>query len=132
MPIHQSEMKLSDHVTVCLQTIIKENSFILCSNYLTVKVCRYKLMELRANTGFRSPETFVMNYELVSLRISSRELSRHTDTVLLSCSGGRQEADLCSSGVTIRNQDFTSALQTLQDAQSTAVGAPKVMRSTSL
>ncbi|XP_060919889.1 peroxisomal ATPase PEX6 [Labrus mixtus] len=38
----------------------------------------------------------------------------------------RQEADLCSSGVTIMNQDFSSALQTLQDAQSTAIGAPKI------
>ncbi|KAM7008674.1 LOW QUALITY PROTEIN: peroxisomal ATPase PEX6 [Tautogolabrus adspersus] len=39
---------------------------------------------------------------------------------------GRQEADLCSSGVTIMNQDFSSALQTLQDAQSTVIGAPKI------
>ncbi|XP_074553060.1 peroxisomal ATPase PEX6 isoform X2 [Halichoeres trimaculatus] len=39
---------------------------------------------------------------------------------------GRQESDLCSSGVTIMNQDFSSALQTLQDAQSTAIGAPKI------
>lgn len=43
------------------------------------------------------------------------------------CSVGRREEDLCSSGVTILNQDFTSALQTLQDAQSKAIGAPKVM-----
>lgn len=46
---------------------------------------------------------------------------------LVLCSGGRQEEDLCSSGVTILNQDFTSALESLQDAQSTAIGAPKVM-----
>lgn len=46
--------------------------------------------------------------------------------LLCVCSGGRQEEDLCSSGVTILNQDFSSALETLQDAQSTAIGAPKV------
>ncbi|KAM7394822.1 hypothetical protein PAMP_021602 [Pampus punctatissimus] len=39
---------------------------------------------------------------------------------------GRKEEDLCSSGVTILNQDFTSALETLQDAQSKAIGAPKI------
>lgn len=42
------------------------------------------------------------------------------------CSGDRHEEDLCSSGVIILNQDFTSALETLQDAQSKAIGAPKV------
>lgn len=41
-------------------------------------------------------------------------------------SGGHQE-ELCSSGVTILNQDFTVALETLQDVQATAVGAPKVI-----
>ncbi|XP_045903125.1 peroxisome assembly factor 2 isoform X2 [Micropterus dolomieu] len=45
--------------------------------------------------------------------------------LILTC-GGRQEEDLCSSGVTILNQDLTSALKTLQDAQSTAIGAPKI------
>ncbi|KAK1886977.1 Peroxisome assembly factor 2 [Dissostichus eleginoides] len=38
----------------------------------------------------------------------------------------QQEEDLCSSGVTILNQDFSSALETLQEAQSTAIGAPKI------
>uniref|UniRef100_A0A3Q3K0K2 Peroxisomal ATPase PEX6 n=1 Tax=Monopterus albus TaxID=43700 RepID=A0A3Q3K0K2_MONAL len=37
-----------------------------------------------------------------------------------------KEEDLCCSGVTILNQDFTSALETLQDAQSKAIGAPKI------
>ncbi|XP_051237227.1 peroxisome assembly factor 2 isoform X2 [Dicentrarchus labrax] len=45
---------------------------------------------------------------------------------LIRTCGGRQEEDLCSSGVTILNQDFTTALETLQDAQSKAIGAPKV------
>uniref|UniRef100_UPI0009B45249 peroxisome assembly factor 2 n=1 Tax=Monopterus albus TaxID=43700 RepID=UPI0009B45249 len=40
--------------------------------------------------------------------------------------GDCQEEDLCCSGVTILNQDFTSALETLQDAQSKAIGAPKI------
>uniref|UniRef100_A0A4W6G6L5 Peroxisomal ATPase PEX6 n=1 Tax=Lates calcarifer TaxID=8187 RepID=A0A4W6G6L5_LATCA len=35
-------------------------------------------------------------------------------------------ADLCASGVTVLNRDFTSALETLQDAQSKAIGAPKI------
>lgn len=42
------------------------------------------------------------------------------------CSGGQRQEDLCSSGVTIMNQDFTCALETLQDAHSKAIGAPKV------
>ncbi|XP_044045251.1 peroxisome assembly factor 2 isoform X2 [Siniperca chuatsi] len=45
---------------------------------------------------------------------------------LIHTCAGRQEEDLCSSGVTIMNQDFTSALETLQDAQSKAIGAPKI------
>ncbi|XP_034056504.1 LOW QUALITY PROTEIN: peroxisome assembly factor 2 [Gymnodraco acuticeps] len=45
---------------------------------------------------------------------------------LLQTCRGRQEEDLCSSGVTILNQDFSSALETLQEAQSTAIGAPKI------
>ncbi|XP_049428068.1 peroxisome assembly factor 2 isoform X1 [Epinephelus fuscoguttatus] len=45
---------------------------------------------------------------------------------LIHTCGCRQEEDLCSSGVTILNQDFTSALETLQDAQSTSIGAPKI------
>ncbi|KAF7659185.1 hypothetical protein LDENG_00001600 [Lucifuga dentata] len=45
---------------------------------------------------------------------------------LLQACRGRLEEDLRSSGVTILNRDFTSALQTLQDAQSQAIGAPKI------
>ncbi|KAJ4944474.1 hypothetical protein JOQ06_013017 [Pogonophryne albipinna] len=45
---------------------------------------------------------------------------------LLQTCRGRQEEDLCSSRVTILNQDFSSALETLQEAQSTAIGAPKI------
>ncbi|KAK9540733.1 hypothetical protein VZT92_003166 [Zoarces viviparus] len=45
---------------------------------------------------------------------------------LIHSCGGRQEEDLCASGVTVLNQDFCSALKTLQDAQSTAIGAPKI------
>uniref|UniRef100_A0A3P9Q7P6 Peroxisomal ATPase PEX6 n=1 Tax=Poecilia reticulata TaxID=8081 RepID=A0A3P9Q7P6_POERE len=41
-------------------------------------------------------------------------------------SGGQLQEDLCSSGVTIMNQDFCSALETLQSAQSKAIGAPKI------
>lgn len=46
--------------------------------------------------------------------------------VCVLCSGGRQEEDLCASGVTLLNQDLCSALKTLQEAQSAAIGAPKV------
>ncbi|MEQ2284554.1 hypothetical protein AMECASPLE_022927, partial [Ameca splendens] len=45
---------------------------------------------------------------------------------LIHTCGGLQEEDLCSSGVTIMNQDFSCALETLQDAQSKAIGAPKI------
>ncbi|XP_028266070.1 peroxisome assembly factor 2 isoform X2 [Parambassis ranga] len=45
---------------------------------------------------------------------------------LIQTCGARLQEDLCSSGVTVLNQDFTSALETLQDAQSRAIGAPKI------
>lgn len=49
-----------------------------------------------------------------------------TPTRCVVCSGGRRQEDLCSSGVTVLDQDFMSALETLQDVQSKAIGAPKV------
>ncbi|XP_014893360.1 peroxisome assembly factor 2 [Poecilia latipinna] len=45
---------------------------------------------------------------------------------LIHTCGGRLQEDLCSSGVTIMNQDFCCALETLQNAQSKAIGAPKI------
>uniref|UniRef100_UPI0037E78E2B peroxisomal ATPase PEX6 isoform X2 n=1 Tax=Semicossyphus pulcher TaxID=241346 RepID=UPI0037E78E2B len=54
------------------------------------------------------------------------EAGRSACRRLIHTCDGRQEEDLCSSGVTITNQDFSSALQTLQDATSTAIGAPKI------
>uniref|UniRef100_A0A1A7Y3E6 Peroxisomal ATPase PEX6 n=1 Tax=Iconisemion striatum TaxID=60296 RepID=A0A1A7Y3E6_9TELE len=45
---------------------------------------------------------------------------------LIHTCGGRQQEDLCSSGVFILDQDFTFALETLQDTQSKAIGAPKI------
>ncbi|XP_037327780.2 peroxisomal ATPase PEX6 isoform X2 [Pungitius pungitius] len=45
---------------------------------------------------------------------------------LIHTCGGRQEEDLCASGVMILNQDLCSALKTLQEAQSAAIGAPKI------
>jgi hypothetical protein len=38
----------------------------------------------------------------------------------------QEEEDLCACGVTVLAQDFTNALETLQDAHSQAIGAPKV------
>ncbi|XP_061736750.1 peroxisomal ATPase PEX6 isoform X2 [Nerophis ophidion] len=45
--------------------------------------------------------------------------------LVLACPGRREE-DLCFSGVTIQKQDVLSALRTLQDVRSDAVGAPKI------
>uniref|UniRef100_A0A669DR36 Peroxisomal ATPase PEX6 n=1 Tax=Oreochromis niloticus TaxID=8128 RepID=A0A669DR36_ORENI len=45
---------------------------------------------------------------------------------LIHSCGAQQQEDLCSSGVTILNQDFTSALEILQDTLSKAIGAPKI------
>ncbi|XP_057700769.1 peroxisomal ATPase PEX6 [Corythoichthys intestinalis] len=45
--------------------------------------------------------------------------------LVLACPG-RLEADVCAGGVTVRQRDFLSALQTFQDVQSEAVGAPKI------
>uniref|UniRef100_A0A673Z4G9 Peroxisomal ATPase PEX6 n=1 Tax=Salmo trutta TaxID=8032 RepID=A0A673Z4G9_SALTR len=38
----------------------------------------------------------------------------------------QEEEDLCACGVTVLSQDFTNALETLQDAHSQAIGAPKI------
>nr|XP_046232900.1 peroxisome assembly factor 2 isoform X1 [Scatophagus argus] len=54
------------------------------------------------------------------------EAGRSACRRLIHTCAGRREEDLCSSGVTILNQDFSSALQALQDAHSTAIGAPKI------
>uniref|UniRef100_A0A3Q4GSZ7 Peroxisomal ATPase PEX6 n=1 Tax=Neolamprologus brichardi TaxID=32507 RepID=A0A3Q4GSZ7_NEOBR len=45
---------------------------------------------------------------------------------LIHSCGARQQEDLCCSGVTVLNQDFTSALEILQDTLSKAIGAPKI------
>uniref|UniRef100_A0A3B5LYC1 Peroxisomal ATPase PEX6 n=1 Tax=Xiphophorus couchianus TaxID=32473 RepID=A0A3B5LYC1_9TELE len=45
---------------------------------------------------------------------------------LIHTCGGSLQEDLCSSGVTIMKQDFCCALETLQSAQSKAIGAPKI------
>uniref|UniRef100_A0A673CGI6 Peroxisomal ATPase PEX6 n=1 Tax=Sphaeramia orbicularis TaxID=375764 RepID=A0A673CGI6_9TELE len=54
------------------------------------------------------------------------EAGRASCRRLVEICSGRTEKDLCSSGVTIRNQDFISALQTLQEVQSKAAGSPKI------
>lgn len=38
----------------------------------------------------------------------------------------QDEDDLCVCGVTIMPEDFTTSLETLQEAHSQAIGAPKV------
>ncbi|XP_070844214.1 peroxisomal ATPase PEX6 isoform X1 [Chaetodon trifascialis] len=65
-------------------------------------------------------------FVLGDLRALLVEAGRSARRRLIDTCRGRQEEDLCSSGVTILDQDFTSALETLQDAQSTAIGAPKI------
>ncbi|XP_030627422.1 peroxisome assembly factor 2 [Chanos chanos] len=40
--------------------------------------------------------------------------------------GIQEEEDLCASGVTITAEDFTRAMDTLQEAHSQAIGAPKI------
>uniref|UniRef100_A0A3B4WU00 Peroxisomal ATPase PEX6 n=1 Tax=Seriola lalandi dorsalis TaxID=1841481 RepID=A0A3B4WU00_SERLL len=65
-------------------------------------------------------------FVLGDLQVLVSEAGRASCRRLIQSCGGREEEDLCSSGVTIQNQDFTSALETLQDAQSKAIGAPKI------
>ncbi|XP_069385744.1 peroxisomal ATPase PEX6 isoform X2 [Paralichthys olivaceus] len=65
-------------------------------------------------------------FVLGDLRVLLAEAGRAACRRLIHTCGGRQEEDLCSSGVTVLNQDFTCALETLQDAQSKAIGAPKI------
>uniref|UniRef100_A0A3Q3NCI2 Peroxisomal ATPase PEX6 n=2 Tax=Mastacembelus armatus TaxID=205130 RepID=A0A3Q3NCI2_9TELE len=65
-------------------------------------------------------------FVLGDLRALLVEAGRAACRRLVGTCPGRQEEDLCSSGVTIQNQDLVSALETLQDAQSKAVGAPTI------
>ncbi|XP_022616383.1 peroxisome biogenesis factor 6 isoform X1 [Seriola dumerili] len=65
-------------------------------------------------------------FVLGDLQVLVSEAGRASCRRLIQSCGGREEEDLCSSGVTIQNQDFTSALETLQDVQSKAIGAPKI------
>ncbi|KAM6940568.1 peroxisomal ATPase PEX6 [Xenentodon cancila] len=70
----------------------------------------------------KNTASFVLGDLVVLLAEAGRAACRR---LMHSC-GGRPQEDLCYSGVTILNQDFVSALETLQDAQSKAVGAPKI------
>ncbi|KAJ3614908.1 hypothetical protein NHX12_018477 [Muraenolepis orangiensis] len=54
------------------------------------------------------------------------EAGRTTAARLKNTCVGQLEEDLCSSGVKVQLQDFLSALETLQDKQAQAVGAPKI------
>ncbi|XP_040002914.1 peroxisome assembly factor 2 isoform X2 [Xiphias gladius] len=65
-------------------------------------------------------------FVLGDLRALLAEAGRAACRRLVRTCGGRLEEDLCSSGVTVLNRDFTSALETMQDAQSKAIGAPKI------
>ncbi|XP_018518723.1 peroxisome assembly factor 2 [Lates calcarifer] len=65
-------------------------------------------------------------FVLGDLRALLAEAGRAACRRLIHTCGDRQEEDLCASGVTVLNRDFTSALETLQDAQSKAIGAPKI------
>lgn len=38
----------------------------------------------------------------------------------------QEEEDLCVSGVSVTSEDFSTALDVLQEAHSQAIGAPKV------
>ncbi|XP_060922419.1 peroxisomal ATPase PEX6 [Limanda limanda] len=65
-------------------------------------------------------------FVLGDLRVLLAEAGRAACRRLSHTCAGRREEDLCSSGVSVLNQDFTCALETLQDAQSNAIGAPKI------
>ncbi|CAN9510674.1 unnamed protein product [Ophioblennius macclurei] len=62
------------------------------------------------------------------LRALLVEAGRAACRRLVHTSGFYVQEHLCGSGVTILHQDFISALETLQQAQSKAIGAPKIPR----
>lgn len=70
--------------------------------------------------------TLTMGFVLGDLRALLVEAGRAACRRLVHTCGGETQENLCCSGVTILNQDFMSALETLQQAQSKAVGAPKI------
>ncbi|XP_055367037.1 peroxisomal ATPase PEX6 isoform X3 [Betta splendens] len=70
--------------------------------------------------------TLTAGFVLGDLRALLVEAGRAACRRLVHTCEGRQEEDLCSSGVTIQNQDISSALRNLQDAQAKAIGAPKI------
>uniref|UniRef100_A0A3Q3G1Z2 Peroxisomal ATPase PEX6 n=1 Tax=Kryptolebias marmoratus TaxID=37003 RepID=A0A3Q3G1Z2_KRYMA len=65
-------------------------------------------------------------FVLGDLKVLIVEAGRSACRRLIQTCGGQRQEDLCSSGVTILNQDFICALETLQDIHSKAIGAPKI------
>uniref|UniRef100_A0A8C7MJT2 Peroxisomal ATPase PEX6 n=1 Tax=Oncorhynchus kisutch TaxID=8019 RepID=A0A8C7MJT2_ONCKI len=78
------------------------------------------LARLAKHTAVRSIAWF---YPLYSYFIDTSSIR-----ILPNISGAsvQEEEDLCACGVTVLAQDFTNALETLQDAHSQAIGAPKI------
>ncbi|XP_030598773.1 peroxisome assembly factor 2 [Archocentrus centrarchus] len=85
-------------------------------------------LHLGKDVNLESLSRLTTGFVLGDLRALLVEAGRAACRRLIHTCGGQQQEDLCSSGVAILNQDFTSALEILQDAQSKAIGAPKIPR----
>ncbi|XP_029931991.1 peroxisome assembly factor 2 [Myripristis murdjan] len=83
-------------------------------------------LRLGRDVGLDRLAKLTAGFVLADLCALLAEAGRAACRRLLHTCVGLQEEDLCSSEVTILNQDFTSALEALQDSQSQAIGAPKI------
>ncbi|KAM9314084.1 peroxisomal ATPase PEX6 [Pholidichthys leucotaenia] len=83
-------------------------------------------LHLGRNVSMERLSKLTAGFVLGDLSALTVEAGRAACRRLINTCRSREQEDLCASGVTIVNQDFTSALETLQDAQSKAIGAPKI------
>ncbi|XP_068178528.1 peroxisomal ATPase PEX6 [Antennarius striatus] len=83
-------------------------------------------LELDPDISLERLSRVTAGFQLGELRVLLVGAGRSACRRLRQSCAGQREEDLCSSGVTLQDQDFSRALETLQDARSSAVGAPKI------
>ncbi|XP_043971403.1 peroxisome assembly factor 2 [Gambusia affinis] len=93
---------------------------------LAMLVCLSRELHLGRDVNLERLSKLTAGFVLGDLSALLTEAGRAACRRLIHTCGGRLQEDLCASGVTIMNQDFCCALETLQSAQSKAIGAPKI------
>ncbi|PWA29281.1 hypothetical protein CCH79_00013916 [Gambusia affinis] len=93
---------------------------------LAMLVCLSRELHLGRDVNLERLSKLTAGFVLGDLSALLTEAGRAACRRLIHTCGGRLQEDLCASGVTIMDQDFCCALETLQSAQSKAIGAPKI------